>query len=140
MVKMPSSAEISKRYKDAIPRVASAYKQGVEKVTDFPERAIAGQDLYVERMRDPDVLERRAAKLAKISNEDWRGPASDVGAARIGPGMAANVTKQARNYEPIRTALEGVSLPDRTGDAMANIDNRVKPVVKAQIDAKKAAL
>jgi len=140
MVKMPSQSEIKAAYEGAIGRVPAAYKKGVMGTTDFVERAVAGQDLYEERMRDADVLARRKAKLAKLSNADWQKPAADVGAARIGEGMRANSDKQARNYEPIRAALEGVSLPPRTGDPMANIDNRVKPIVQAQVDAKKAAL
>lgn len=140
MVKIKSSSEIAKRYEEAIPRVGPAYKKGVEGVTDWQEKAVKGQGLYEAKMSDSEVLARRGKALEKVSNEDWRGKATTLGASRIGTGMKENLAKRTKNYEPIRSAIEGVSLPDRTADPMANIDSRVKPIVQAELDAKKARL
>lgn len=137
MVKMPSLEEISRKYKEAVPRVPEAYKKAVSGVTDWQEKAIGGQSLYEQKMSDRDVLARRGRKLAKVSNEEWRAKAADLGAARIGAGMDKAVDKQRRGYAPYREALASVALPDRTADPMANIDNRAKAVVKALVDTKK---
>ncbi len=138
MVKMPSQSEIKKNYTDAIPSVPAKYKKGIEGTTGFIEAAVDGQGNYETKMADPNVLARRGKNLAKLSDADWKNPAATTGASRIGAGMSANADKQARNYEPYRSALEGLTLDKRTTDPMQNIDNRVKPVVKTMIDTKKA--
>lgn len=137
LVKIKSSTEIDRKYREAIPRVAGAYKEGVQRTTDWQEKAIAGQKLFEEKMSDPAILARRGRAIADVSNEEWKNKASKLGAERIGRGMAENADKRARNYEPYRTAIEGASLPDRTADPMANIDNRVKGMVKVLVDKKK---
>jgi len=135
MVKMPTRAEIEQRYKSAIPQVPARYKQGVEKTTDWKTAAIQGQSLYEQRMQDPNILKRREKGLQNVSDAEWKANAINKGVQRIGAGMEAGAAKQAANYEPIRAALESVNLPPRTADPMANIDNRVKPIVKAVVDA-----
>ena len=137
MVRVKSAEAIDANYKAAIGRVPAAYKEGVQRTTDWKEKALEGQGLYEERMRDPDVLSRRAAGLEKVSQDEWKHKAADVGATRIGPGMAAGANKRKANFEPYRSALEGVDLPPRTADPMANIDNRVKPIAQALIDKKR---
>lgn len=126
---MPSSGDIAKAYKDAQARVPARYKKGVERVVDFKERSIAGQSRYVEKMSMADVLARREKKTADMPDDEWKRKASTLGAERIARGMAANEEKRTRNYEPIRSALDGLSVPDKVVDVDANIDNILKPVV-----------
>lgn len=140
MVKIKSQAEIASNFVDSIPRVAAPYKKGVQNTTDWQEKAIAGQSLYEAKMQDASVLARRGKAIANVSNADWQNKAVKLGAARIGPGMLENADKRTKNYEPVRQAIEGVTLPERTADPMANIDARVKPMVQAMMDAKKARL
>jgi hypothetical protein len=137
MVKIASADEISRRYKDSVPRVAEAYKRGVQGTTDWQERAVASQGLYEAKMADRDVLQRRAKKLAKVSNEEWRSKAADLGASRIGTGMDRAVDKQRRGFAPFREALANLTLPERTADPMTNIDNRAKGVVRVLVETKK---
>jgi len=131
MVKMPSQSQIQQRYTSAVAVVPERYKNGIDGTTDWKPKALAGQNLYVQRMQDPGVLSRREKGLQRVTDADWKGKALAVGVQRIGPGMSAGAAKQAANYEPVRKALEGLTLPERTADAMANIDARVKPVVQA---------
>ncbi len=140
MPRMPSQAEINKAYKDAIPRVPGKYREGIQGTTGFIEAAVAGQSNYETKMADTAVLARRGKRLAQLTDADWKNPALEKGAARIGQGMTAGADKQSRNYEPYRSALEGTTLPARTTDPMANIDNRVKGVVRVMVDTKKAQL
>ncbi len=139
-MKMPSQAEINKKYKEAIPRVPGAYRDGVNKTTGFIDAAVAGQSNYETKMADTTVLARRGKALAKLTDADWKTPALEKGAARIGQGMQAGADKQSRNYEPYRAALDGATLPARTTDPMANIDNRVKGVVRVMVDTKKSQM
>jgi len=132
-------SEINKRWQDAIPRVAARYKAGVQGTTDWQPKALAGQKNYEARMSDTEVLARREKGIAKISNEDWKRKAADLGAARIGPGMKANQDKYSKGYGPHQAALAGLTLPEKTTDAMSNIDSRLKLVVKTLQDTKATA-
>lgn len=135
MVKIKSQAQIRAAYESAIPVVAGRYKVGVEGTNNWQSKAIEGQALYVTRMQDQSVLSRREKGLQKVSDAEWKQNALNKGVSRIGPGMQAGAGKQAANYEPIRLAIEATTLAPRTGDAMQNIDNRVKPIVQAAMNA-----
>lgn len=135
MVKMPSKQQIEQNYRSAIPVVAGRYKAGIAATNDWKQKSIEGQGLYVQRMQDQSVLARREKGLAKVTDQDWQKNALDKGVSRIGAGMEAGAAKQSAGYEPIRVALEQVTLQARTTDPMQNIDNRVKPIVKAAMDA-----
>jgi hypothetical protein len=137
MVKVKSAAAIAEAYNRAIGSVGPAYQAGIQGATGWQEGAIQAQGVYEEKMRDPSVLARRATSIAKVSNEEWKQKALQKGASRIGPGMEASKDKRTRNFEPYRSALEGVQLPPRTADAMTNVQNRVMPIVQALVDAKK---
>ena len=129
-IKMPTSAEIAKAYEDAIPRVAARYKAKVGKVMNFKELAIKGQENYVTQMTKPDVLARREEALVEMPPDEWKKGAEDKGAVRIGPGMTAAAPKRTKNYEEIRSGLDGFTIADRTPDWEANVEGRLKPVVR----------
>ena len=129
-IKMPTSAEIAKAYEDAIPRVAARYKAKVGKVMNFKELAIKGQENYVTQMTKPDVLARREEALVEMPPDEWKKGAEDKGAVRIGPGMTAAAPKRTKNYEEIRSGLDGLAIADRTPDWEANVEGRLKPVVR----------
>ena len=129
-IKMPTSAEIAKEYEDAIPRVAAKYKLKIAGVTDFKDKAIKGQTNYVTQMTKPDVLKRREDALNEMPPDTWKKGADEKGAVRIGPGMTAAKDKRTRNYESIRSGLDGLTIADRTPDWEANVEGRLKPVVR----------
>ena len=135
MVFVKDKAARRAAYERAIPNVPGAYKAGIDATQGWKAAAIAGQQLYEEKMRDPEVLSKRARSLEKVNEGDWKTRASTIGSSRIASGMQASAGKQVDNYEPIAEAIRGVSLPPRTADAMTNIDNRVKPIVRAAVDA-----
>lgn len=135
MVFVPDKAQRRAAYERSIGSVPASYKAGVESTQGWQKAAMDGQQLYEQRMQDTNVLRRRANSLAKVSDQDWKTKASAIGSQRIAAGMQAGAQKQADNYEPIAEALRGVVLTARTGDAMSNIDNRVKPIVQAAINA-----
>ena len=135
MVNVPSQADRQRAYEQSIGAVPQKYQQGIQGTTGWKEAAIAGQGLYEEKMRDPEVLSKRARSLEKVNEADWKQRAATTGASRIAAGMTANASKQAANYEPIAQALRAVELPARSADPMANIDARVKPIVQAAVNA-----
>jgi len=139
MVKIKSSAEIAKKWDDAIGRVPGAYKAGVARTNDWAEKASSdeAESLWNEKIAEAAAAKRRQKAVSAISNEDWKRAASEKGSARIGAGMTAAKAKRTSNFEPFRSAIEGVQLPARSADPMANIDARVKPIVSALVETKK---
>ena len=135
MVYVPSAAERKAKYLNSIGGVPANYKAGIERTTGWKEKALNGQGLYEQQMQNAAVLRRRAVALERVSEADWKSKASNLGSMRIADGMRNGAEKQAQNYEPIANALRSVELPERSADPMANIDNRVKPIVRAMVQA-----
>ena len=135
MVFVPSAAERKQKYLNSLGNVPAAYKAGIERTTNWKDKALAGQNLYEQQMQNAAVLRRRAVALERVSESDWKSRAASLGSTRIAEGMRNGAEKQAANYEPVANALRSVELPDRTADPMANIDNRVKPIVRAMVQA-----
>lgn len=135
MVFVPSAAERKQKYLNFLGNVPGAYKAGIERTTNWKDKALAGQNLYEQQMQNAAVLRRRAVALERVSESDWKSRAAALGSTRIAEGMRNGAEKQAANYEPVANALRSVELPDRTADPMANIDNRVKPIVRAMVQA-----
>ena len=135
MVYVPPQADRQRAYEQAIGAVPAKYQAGIQSTQGWKEAAIAGQGLYEERMRDPEVLSKRARSLERVNEAEWKNNAATKGSQRIAGGMQAGAAKQAANYEPIAQALRSVNLPARSADPMQNIDARVKPIVQAAVNA-----
>ena len=140
MVKIKSSAEIAKKWEDAIGRVPAAYKSGVGRTTDWAEKASSNEaeDLWKAKIAEAAAANRRQKAVSQVSNAEWQSKAANIGSTRIGAGMTAGADKRTRNFEPYRSAIEGTSLPPRSADPMTNIDNRVKGIVSALVATKKS--
>jgi hypothetical protein len=128
---VPDKATRMKNYQNSTGAVPAKYGAGIQRTTDWKEKAVEGQALYKEQMMKSEVLDRRVRGLEKVSNDQWRQKASTLGVQRIASGMMEGAQRQADNYEPVAQALRGLTLPARTADSNQNIDNRVKPVVAA---------
>ena len=140
MVKIKSAAQIDQAYKGAIGAVPAKYKQGVQGTSDWAEKASSAEaeELYGQKVQEAVAAKRRQKAVGQVSNAEWQAAAANKGSARIAAGMTAGADKRTRNFEPHRAAIEGVSLPARSTDPIANVDNRVKPIVQAFVDTKKA--
>ena len=138
MVKVKDAAQRKANYVSAIGAVPGKYQAGIQATSNWKERAIQGQGLYEQRMRDAEVLSRRERGLNRTSDAQWKQNAAGIGAQRIATGMQAGAEKQTANYEPYAAALRGLELPERTADPMANIDARVKPVVSTMVQVKQS--
>lgn len=141
MVKVKPLDVIRANYKAGATVAPARYKEAVGRATWKDAAASADAEaLFNAKMAEVLAEERRRKGIERVSDSDWRSAAETKGAARIGAGMIAAVDKQATRYSPFRSALEGVSLPPKTADAMANVDARVKPIVAAQVAKKKELL
>ena len=137
MVKVKSRATIEANYRNSSSIAATRYRESISGV-QWNQAAKDGQALYVQRMQDPEILSRREKGINKVSDSDFQKALLEKGAPVIGGRMSAAAGKMASGFDPYRTALESLTLPARTGDAMQNIDNRLKPVVQKMVDTKKA--
>lgn len=99
----------------------------------------AAQAAYEAAMRDPEVLARRLKNLGKVQESDMNAAMAAKGASAYSQGTAAAAEKQARNMAPYLDVQDKVkaALPPRSRDGMANVDNRLKPFVKAAMETKK---
>jgi hypothetical protein len=142
MVKIPSAEEISRRYKEGAGRAPSNYAAGINATTDWQAKASSdsAESNYSTGVQAAIASRKRQKAVSNVSDSEWKSKAGSLGATRIGPGMQANADKRTKNYEPIRSALASLSLPDKTTDPMTNIDQRLKKTVEAEIAASKARL
>lgn len=131
MVDTKSNEQATKNWEGAIGRVPAAYSEGVANAKDVIAKAIAGEELYAQKVQEAIASKKRARKLAEVSDEQWRAAAIDKGAARIGPGMTAAKAKFSTGIGKVLDVIRGVTIAPRVADPMANIDNRVKPIVAA---------
>ena len=125
------------KYKAAIGRVPAAYTEGIKNTKNWNQKAQDGQALYAQKMSDPEVLARRGTEIAKVSDSEWAEKATRKGAQRIAGGMTESLPKFSTGMGRVLSTIQGVTIAPRTTDPMANVDNRVKPIVKALADMKK---
>lgn len=131
MVETKSMEQTQKNWEASHGRIPGAYSDGVKNAKDVIAKAIAAEDLYAQKVQEAVASKRRARKLAEVSDEQWRAAALEKGAARIGPGMAAAKAQYNKGMGRVLSTIQGVTIAPRTSDPMANIDNRVKPIVAA---------
>ncbi len=137
MVKVKSQSQIEANYKSAAGKAGTAYAAAIDSVV-WQGPSQQGQDLYVQQMQNPEVLARRSSGIAKVSDTEFKAALRAKGAPVIAGRMSAAAGKMAQNFAPYRSALESLTLVARTADPMTNVDNRVKPVVQAMVDTKRA--
>lgn len=135
-MKVKSASQSQKNYEDSTALVPPRFEAGVL-VAAWQAPALAGQDLYEAKLRDADVLARRAKNIAKVSDSAWRDAAIRKGRNIIGARMKDAAPKQQANWAPYRSALEALTLPAKTADPMANLMNRAGAVVSAMVETKK---
>lgn len=136
MVDTKSVEQSSKNWEDAIGRVPAAYVAGISGAKDVIAKGVAAEDLYAQKVQEAIASKRRARKLAEVSDEQWKAAARDKGGSRIGPGMTASKDKFRTGIGRVLETIRGVTIAPRTADPMANIDNRVKPIVAALVKLK----
>ena len=139
MVNVKPQSEITKNFVDGASRAPAKYKQGVQRA-DWQTNAASesAEANYAAGVQEAVGLKSRQVGVQRVSNADWQNAAANKGAQRIGKGMADSAGKQAANWAPYRSFLEGVSLPERTRNATENIQNRSIPIAQGMQDLKRS--
>lgn len=137
MVKTKGVAATVAAWQGAIGGVPAKYKAGVQAANNTIENAIASQGLYEARVQESIANKTRVKGLQKTSTAEWKARASELGSARIGGGMSAAVNKYNKGVGEVISTIEATSIGERTADPMANVDSRVKPIVRALYDLKR---
>lgn len=128
---------VKKKWEGAIGRVPAAYSEGVANARDVIAKGVAAEDLYAAKLQEAIADKRRARKLAEVSDEQWKRAAQEKGAARIGSGMSASKEKFGSGMSRVLSVIQGVTIAPKTADPEANVDGRVKPLVRALAAMKK---
>lgn len=131
MVETKSLDQTQKNWEASHARVPAAYSAGVDNAKDVIQKAIAGEQLYAQKVQEAIASQRRAKKLAEVSDDQWRKAAKEKGAQRIGPGMAAAKQKFNTGISKVLSVIQSTTIAPKTADPIANVDGRVKPLVEA---------
>lgn len=137
MVDTKSLATTRGNWEGAIGTVPAKYKKGIAEATNVIEKSRAAEDTWVAAIQDAASRRAREVGLADVSDADWKRAADEKGGARIGAGMTASKEKFGRGISEVLSTIQGVSIGSRTLDPEANVDARVKPIVRALYDMKR---
>jgi len=129
-IKVKPLDEIRRHYEAAASTAATRYGEAADRVV-WRERALATHDYWVQRIMDPEVHDARREGLAKVSDSEFREAMKTKGQPILASRIRAAAPKQAEGYRPIREALDGLEIPDKGPDPYENVDNILKPVIRA---------
>jgi hypothetical protein len=141
MVKVTPVEDAKESFKEILPKIPDRYTRKIKKAK-WKEAAISdeAEELWKEKVVEAAEKRRRKARLEKVSEEEWRSLAANLGAKRIKESLEGRIDKWAANWKPYAEALANTELEPKTADPEENIDRRVKPVVKALVNKKKEIL
>ena len=138
MVFVKPQAEITKNFIDGASRAPAKYKAGVQRADwQTPAASEEAEANYGAGVTEAVAAKSRQKGVLNTSNSEWQNKAATDGAAIIGPRMVSSAGKQASNWQPSRSVIEGMQLPPRTRDAATNVQNRSLPLAVALQEEKK---
>jgi len=139
-IKMPSADDIKTAYVGSASRASTAYTKGVDANTDAMDRAKsdAAEGSFNAAMTTVLANKLRQKGLADVTQEEWKTKAKTLGAPRLGTGIAAAGDSQKAGFEPYRSALSGLSLPDKVpDDPLGNLQRNAGKVVATLANIKR---
>ena len=123
----------------AAPNIGARYTTGVN-AADWagPAASDQAEANYAAGVQAAVTAKSRAAGVQKAGNSKWRNNSVAKGASVIGARIQASLSLYTTNFQPVLNAMNAAAdaAPPRTLDPVANIANRLVPVVKAAIAAK----
>lgn len=137
MVRTKGIERTTANWRGAIGGVPAKYKAGVQSANNTIERAIEAEELYAAKTQEAIANKLRVKGLQKTSTAEWKTRAAELGSARIAAGMTAAEPKFRKGMGDVLSTIEATSIGERTADPIANVDARVKPIVKALYDMKR---
>jgi hypothetical protein len=137
--KVKPLTDAQKNIEDAAGTVGARYTRGIDTGKEWKGNAgsDAAETLYGQATAEAISAKRRQRAIMSRNEDDWKTPAKGKGARNIGPAMRDASGKWVKNWGPYGQALSSVNMAEKTTDAMANIDGRLKPIVEALVAKKK---
>lgn len=123
---------------DSATYIPDRYKSGVQ-AADWKSKAASdtAEEKFSSAMQEVISDALRQAGVRDKDNSDWQNPAVEHGAAVIADRIRDAIGDYNSNFGPILDAMNSAAetAPEKTLDPMRNIDERLKPVVQAAIEA-----
>lgn len=130
---MKTVEEARANLENSIGYIPARYEAGVNKADWFtPAASPQAETNYAAGVTRAVTNKTRQKAIRKLSNEVWKTGAITKGAPRIGEAIRGSLDKYATNFGAVYSGIVSLvpTLPPRTTDYIANIDNRLKAVVK----------
>jgi len=137
-IKVKPLSEIQTNYEESGRRAADRYEKAVERNTDQHERAFSdsAERNYATAVSEAVRLKSRQSKgREKSSQSIWKERSKTKGAPALGASIPLSGAKMAKGYSPVREALDGFEIPDKTTDPYENVDKILKAVIRKQRQA-----
>ena len=125
--------EAKAHFEGALTYIPARYREGVSKADWYtPASSEEAETNYAQAMQEVISKKKRQEGIKAVSNDYWRDQAIKLGAPIIADRIRNALDKWEKNWGPIyeEVLAECERLPARTLDFMANINNRLIPVVK----------
>lgn len=129
-------------FQEILPKIPDRYKRKIRKAR-WKEAAASdeAEALWAAKVAEAATRKRRAKAIEKISEEDWKSAADQLGSKRIKESLEVKGLKRwEARWRPYAEVLNSLTLPPRSADPYENIDKRVKAVVEALVRKKSELL
>lgn len=130
---LKTKEEARANFEAAIAYIPDRYRAGVSKADwHTPAKSDAAEKNYADAISKAVAAKKRQRAIAEMSNEDWKNAAINKGAPIIGDRIRTALDKWAAEWGPLydQVASKVSTLPPKTLDWRANINNRLVPVVE----------
>jgi len=132
-------AEARKHLEEAIPNIPARYKASTARADwETPSTTEESEANYRAGLSESMAEDRRRIRIHAAGNAKFKSACELKGAPVIGERIRQSLAIYERNFAPVMSAMIAAAdaAPAKTRDPMANIDQRLKPVVRAAILAK----
>ena len=130
---LKTKEEARANFEASITYIPARYESGVRKADwATPAGSEQAESNYAAAVQDAISKKTRQAGVRNVSNSDWQNAAVNKGRPIIGERIRGALTKWAAEWGPIYdgVASKVATLPAKTTDYRANINNRLVPVVE----------
>ena len=125
--------EARANFEASIAYIPSRYEAGVKKADwATPAGSDSAEKNYADATAKAIAKKSRQIGVRKVSNSDWQIAASTKGAPIIGERIRLGLSKWVANWGPMydKVTAKVPTLPSKTIDFRANVNNRLVPIVE----------
>jgi len=130
---LKTKEEARANFEAAVSYIPDRYRAGVEKADWLtPAKSDVAEKNYADAVSKAVAEKRRQKRIAELTNDDWKRAATEKGAPIIGERIRGALDKWMARWGPMYDKVAAVvpSLPPKTLDWRANINNRLVKVVE----------